>query len=362
MNYYVQEIACNYLKNISPEPKAVKVHPTFLYGVDKDDFLDGFLALNRLVKELYAAVVEDPADFGMLLKENTEYNAKNTDYTNSAASFMRVPNLLLLLGTLGELQSDHTLILTGKKLLASAKELKITGLPLLLSKLGAYGLITEGYSKTLKETDLLRVSCPDSPFLTVSLKAMAQAMLTLNKGDLKKAKNYFYMLHEGLLEKEEVKAPKLTVDHIYNALDSEKKEVAKALNEMVSSTCKYAIRMGGFSRNDWSCVYTDTKSKKVLMSLQVEQEKLTAKLNLQNIAKYMEKVMTFPQSILHTMKTSGWECGACREGCSGGFAFEMEGKAYNKCRCGSFLFPEISAKELSYYKEMLDLERSVEVL
>jgi hypothetical protein len=63
-----------------------------------------------------------PSGFGMLLKESVGCNAKNTDCTNSNASFIRVPNLLLVFGAGGALQPGMPLELDGEKLLAAAKE------------------------------------------------------------------------------------------------------------------------------------------------------------------------------------------------------------------------------------------------
>lgn len=360
MNYYVQEIAGNYLKNVMNEPQTMRVHPAFLHGIDRKQFQEGFLALLRLVRSLYTDIAKDPSSFGMLLKENVERDAKNTDYTNSNASFIRVPNLLLLLGARGALQPDKSLELDGEKLLAAAKELKISSLPFLLLKLCEYGFRTSGYAKTIKDSDRIHFSYPDNPNLVVALKAMADAQMFLNKGDFKKPKNYFYMLHSGLLEDEAVKTPKLTVESIYHVLGSEKREAAAALHEMVAESSKPAIRMGGFMRNDWSCVYTGNKSKKVIMSLQVCQDKLSAKLNLQHIGKYINKVMDYPEHIRETIRTNGWDCGCCREGCAGGFVFEMDSRTYNKCRCGAFLFADISGDEIPYCKELLKQELAYE--
>ncbi len=362
MNYYVQEIAGNYLKNVMNEPQTMRVHPCFLHGIDREQFQAGFLALLRLIRSLYADIAKDPSGFGMLLKESFESDAKNTDYTNSNASFIRVPNLLLSFGAKGTLQPDKSLELDGEKLLAAAKELKITSLPFLLIKLCEYGFRISGYAKTVKDGDRVHVSYPNNPYLVVALKAMADAQMLLNKGDLKKSKNYFYMLHSGLLEDEAVKAPKLTVESIYHSLDSKKREAAVALHEMVSKSSKPAIRMGGFMRNDWSCVYTGIKNKKVIMSLQVCQDKLSAKLNLQHIGKYINKVMDYPEHIRETIRSSGWDCVHCREGCAGGFSFEMDSRTYNKCRCGAFLFANISNDEIPYCKELLKQEIAYENL
>ena len=360
MNYYVQGIATNYLKNVIDDPQSMKINSSFLYGIEKGQFQEGFIALLRLVRCLYADIAKDPSGFGMLLKENVIYDAKNVEYTHSNASFIRVPHLLLILGIKGTLQADLSLILDGSSLLTTAKELKITGLQLLLIKLCEYGFKMDGFGKVVKDSDRVYISYPSNPYLLVALKAMAEATLLLNKGDFTKSKNYFYMLHNGLLENETVKAPKLTEESIYHALDSEGRKIAAELHKTLAMLSKPTVRMGGFMRNDWSCVYTGNKSKKVIMSLQICQDKLSAKLNLQHIGEYIGKIMHYPENIRETIGSSGWECLHCRESCAGGFAFEMENKRYIKCRCGAFVFENLSAHELPYCKELLNNELAYE--
>lgn len=356
--YYVQVIAENYLKNVMDAPAAFNPHARFLYGTEPEAFEEGFAALLSTVRSLYRAVAEKPADFGMALKENLEYDSKTPAYTGSNNSFLRIPHLLLLFGALGTLQPDLSLSLDGAALLADAKTLKVTGLPLLLDKLQEYGFAINGYEKNVKPGDTLAISFPDTRSLTVALKAMSEALLALNGGDLKKSKNYFYMMHSGLLANETVKAPKLTVDAIYHVLDPEKRPVAAALHDCVQQDTKMSVRMGGFMRNDWSCVFTGKKTKRVLMTLHVNQEVLSAKLNLQNIGEYIPLVKNQPDRIQTVVRESGWDCGRCNSGCSGPFSFEMDGKAYSKCHCGSFYFENISEADLHSCQELLTKELS----
>lgn len=356
--YYVQGIAENYLKNLMENPADLRTHAKFLYGTEPELFKEGFAALLSTVRALYRGALQNPADFGMALKENLEYDSKTPAYTGSNISFLRIPHLLLLFGALGTLQSDLSLSLDSGAFLADAKTLKITGLPLLLAKLQEYGFVIGGYEKTVKPGDVLSVSFPDTRPLTAALKAMAAAQLELSGGDLKKSKNYFYMMHPGLLENEKVKAPKLTVEEIYHALDPEKRPLAAALHDRVQPDTRISIRMGGFMRNDWSCIFTGKKSKRVLLTLHINQEVLSAKLNLQNIGEYIPLVKDQPENIQEAVKTSGWDCGRCHDRCAGPFAFEMDGTSYNKCHCGSFYFENISKDDVPSFQELLEKELS----
>lgn len=354
--YYVQVIAGNYLQNVMDAPVDMEVHERFRCGLEEKQFQEGFAALLTLIRKLYFDISTEPGRFGMLLKEVAEINAKNTDYTNSGTSFLRVPNLLFLLGLRSELQSDFTLLIDSGTAASDAKVLKVTGMPLLLSVFENYGFRVAGLNKTMKAGEMISVSYPDNPALTVALKAMAGALLELNKGDIRKSKNYFYMMHYGLLEGEKVKEPKLTVESIYRALDHERGEIASSLHERVADITKQKIRMGGFMRNDWSCVYTGIKNKKVLMSLQVDQEKLSVKLNLLHIGEYISLVEELPMSIQEAIRINGWDCRYCNPGCSGGILFKMGNTEYNKCRCGSFVFEDLSKADVSSCLVLLNKE------
>lgn len=357
VNYYVQQIAGNYLKNVvNNEETMLKVNPSYFQGLEPEAFTDGFRALSALTRSLYAQIADDPTAFGMLLKENAEDNPKNADYTNSNASFIRVPNTLLLLGYVGELTGDRALTCGGEKLSAAAKALKITGLPFLLMKLSDFGFTWEGLGKTVKPSDRVTASYPDCPALTVALKAMAEAQMAVNGGKLNSSKNFFYMMHAGLLSEEKPKAPKLTAGDVFRTLDASPREAAQKLDAFASREAKTTVRMGGFMRNDWSCVYTGSKSKKVLMTLQTEQDRLFVKLNLQHIGRYINQVNTYPAFITEPVRNGGWECGRCHSSCAGGFAFELDGQAYNKCRCGSFVFESVTPDTIPFFLELLTME------
>jgi len=355
--YYVQTIARNYLKNILAVPTSLNIHERFLYGLDNEQFKEGFTTLVTLIEQLYSDVVSNPVDFGMSLKEANEENAKNADYTNSNASFLRIPNLLAVIGAFSTLESDKSLNIDGGILTSEAKKLKLSAVPFLLNKLKDYGFEISDFGKSLKTGEMIAISYPDNRFLLVTLKAISEAHVALNKGDIRNPKHsFFYMMHSGLLENEIVKEPKLTIENFLHTLTPEQREQAELLHEAAINISRYKIRMGGFMRNDWACTYTDIKSKKVLMTLHVNQSSFSAKLNLQYIGKYISLVNEMPDRIKDTITDTGWDCGSCNPRCAGGFAFELNGKAYNKCHCGSFMFHDINDESIEYCKQLLSKE------
>jgi len=356
--YYVQIIASNYLKNVTSGQTDINIHNKFLHGLSQEEFADGFSTLLSLIYQLYRDISDSPANFNMMLKKAEDVNAKTTDYTNSNASFLRVPNLLYILGVSSTLEPDGALTVDCSMLTASAKTLKITGLPLLLAKLREYGFDISDFGKTPKAGETLSIAYIDNRHLTIALKSMADALSELTNNDLRNPKNdYFYMMHPALLENETVKEPKLGIDSIYNTLDCAQRDLAATFHKIAADSTTHKIRKGPLMRNDWTCTYTGKKNKKVLMSLQINQHNLSVKLNLPNINRYIYLAADMPNSIQNVIKHGGWECGGCNPRCSGGFAFEMDGEAYNKCHCGSFVFSDFSAENLKYYADLLEKEK-----
>ncbi|MCL2422021.1 MAG: hypothetical protein FWD03_09200, partial [Defluviitaleaceae bacterium] len=293
---------------------------------------------------------------------NTERYESNPHFKNSEASFLRMPHVLLILGAKAVLQPDLSMTIDGEDMLVAAKTLKLpaTALSSLLAKLKDYGFEINGLGKSVKSDDVITLSYIDCRALTAVLKAMAEALLEMNKGDIKKPKHLFYLMHPGILENKVVKEPKWTVETVLRVMEPTDWEHAAALHAHVADTTKQVIKGNGngICCNIWTCTYTGIKNKKVLMSLHVDQEYFSVKLNLYHISKYMDLVAELPEKMREAIRSCGWGCGDCNSRCAGGFVFEMDGTAYNKCRCGSFVFGSLTAEDIESCQKLLTAELS----
>jgi len=189
---------------------------------------------------------------------------------------------------------------------------------------------------------------------------MSDALLEMNKGDFKKPKYLFWIMHPGILENEIVKEPKLTVDAVFHAIDPINREYASALHMFALNTTRHIVRSGsnggGLCNNLWTCTYTGVKNKKVLFGLHVNQGNFYVKLNLYNIGRYMHLMAELPEKMQVAICVDGWGCGGCNSRCGGGFVFEMDGERYDKCRCGSFIFKDLTAEDIAGCKKLLEAE------
>jgi len=336
----------------------MNVHPRFMHTLDAGEFHDGFLALMRLMRSLYTDVMNNPADFGMPLVDAVEENPTNTVHLKSHEGFKRVPHILLILGAAGRLNADMTLSVSGKDLIAAAKNVKLVKMPEVLGKLTEYGFEIDGFTKTIKDGDELTIGYPDCRALITALKSMSDAQSVIGKGDLRRNNAYFYMMMPDILVSETVKEPKLRVGSMHNALNGNNRKIAEMFDECVGGKAKAAVKTMGFMRNDWNSTYTGVKSKRVLMTLKAEQDDLNIKLNLEHIGEYMDAVNALPDNLRDRIINNSWNCNQanCNPKCAGGFAFVIDGTTHKKCRCGAFGFRNVSAGDAAHLKTLLEIE------
>lgn len=355
MRYYVQDIAVNYEKNLSAEPSGYAIHSSNLYGIDEAEMKSGYRALRSLFGRMYHGIEADPSSFSMLLRESLVPDAKDSAYTLSNQSLVRVPNLLFAFGVWGELDADGALVIGGNVLNEAIKTLKITKAAAFIDQLSQYGLEITGVTKTLGPGDRAALCYPDNRFLPAALKATASAMLAINKGEPKRGKDLFYSLNAGLLETAPGKAPNLSLEAMCRTISPERAEIARRFDRIISPHAKRKVTMSGIMRNDWGCVYTLTSNKRIVLTLNVNQQALHVKMNLAHLEGYTALLDECSEALRNSM-LSTWECGHCNPGCAGGFKFIYQDKAYNKCRGGAFQVPDVRVDQVDDCIRFLEKE------
>ena len=354
MKYYVQIIAENYLKNFAVLPDTITIHPCYLQGLTADSFEKGFRALHAYVEKIYADIAADPSAYGVPLIEAVENPQKN-DYSKSSRGFNRVPNLLYALGAVGKLKNDLTLEISGDELDEAVKNLKITKAAAVLDAFVRHGLSADGYDKKIRKGDKYVVSYPACHKFAAALKSMAEARQKCRSSDLE----YFSLMQPELLEKENIKKVKYDFNAIRRAL-GDKRRMAETLHMCVLTDANSKINssISGVGSNSWSCTYTSSVNKRMLMTISTSQNDLNVKLNLENIGNYMENVMLMPHNFREKIRTNGWSCNTenCNPKCIGGYRFKMDNIEYNKCRGGAFMFHDVTEDELPYLSTLLGCE------
>ena len=353
MKYFVQEIARNYLRNLPDGTEEFNVHQKHLHGLSEEEFKDGYSALILFMRGLYADIIKDPASFDMPLIDAATGDY-GVDYSKSHSGFVRIPRLLLAIGLVGTLNMDMTLSINGGEFLKVTKKLLVTAVGTLLQHLADYGFEITGRPNKMNE---ITIGYPDCRVLPAVLSSFAKAHTAATTGMWYKDIEHFYMMTPQLVESETPKI-KFGIEYLYRCLNDENREIAKTLHDfVVGKNHKTKTLFSGFMRNIWTCSYTGIKTKRTVMSLKTQQDRLRVKLNLENIHEYMDVIMQMPKYIRENIRSNGDPCNRshqCFAKCAGGFAFEMDGVAYKTCRVSAFWFNNLAAQDVPYIKKLLE--------
>ena len=318
----------------------LNVHKTYLNGLDADEFRSGMDALARTLKTMYTGMINEPQLYAMKDPDDVKGLVKNT-------------NFLLLLAQKAIL-NDGSLEVDGQILGTALKDARVTKPEIYFQILEPLGFTVAGLGKKIEASESIIVSFPDNGFLLTALKAVADAAGAFSPINPNTGNYYFELLDHRALENYPAAEPKLTMEYILTKLSGESREVAGMFYEFIKPLAKCDIK--GSIGHYWTPTFTLKSTKKVIMSLKLTLDSHDVKLNLANIGKYTELLEDLPAKMMGEIKDGGWSCGNCGPKCAGGFAFELDGKSYNKCRGGSFLFDRVASDTVTLYKEMLEME------
>ena len=300
------------------------VHENYLHGLEKEDFCSGLNALARTFHALYTGMINEPQTYAM----------KNAD---DVKGFVKNMNFLFLLAQKGVLNNGFFKI-DGNVFASALKEAKVTKPEMYFQILETVGFITAGLGKKIETSENITAEFPDNKYIFTALKVMADTIGMFSGINPNRGNNYFNLLDYRVLEKYPAVAPKDTLEYILSKLKNENRDVAEMLYELIKPFAKCDIKgdIGWY----WTPTFTLKSTKKVIMSLKLTLDSHDVKLNLANIGKYTELLDGFPAKMIKEVTDGGWGCGNCNSKCESAFAFDFNGVAYRKCRCGSFVFTE----------------------
>jgi len=312
------------LTGLTTNFEGINVHENYLSGLEKEEFYSGLDALAQVFYTLYTGMISEPQIYAMKNDGDVKGLIKNM-------------NFLLLLAQKGILNND-SLEIDGNIFASALKEAKVTKTEIYFHILESLGFITIGLDKKIEASEKITVEFPDNKYMLTALKAMADAVGMFSGINPNRGSNYFNLLDYRVLERHPAAVPKDTMEYILSKLKSENRDVAQIFYEFVKPFVKCDIKgdIGWY----WTPTFTLKSTKKVIMSLKLTPESHDVKLNLSNIGKYTELLEGFPAKMIDEITDGGWDCGNCNSKCESAFVFDLDGKSYRKCRCGSFVFME----------------------
>ena len=298
------------------------INANYLNGLDESEFRSGLDALSQTFEAIYTGMAGNPKAWAMKDADDVKGFAKNM-------------NFLLMSAHVGAIKSGM-LEIDGAAFASALKAAKVTKPEIYFDIFESAGFAAFGLNKKIESSEVITVDFPDNPYLLTAMKALADAVCTFSDANPNRGNGYFEMVDSRVFEKFPAVEPKDTMEYVLTKLHPDSREVAAMLYDYIKPLAKCQIK-GGVGWY-WTPTFTLKSTKKVIMSLKLDLVSHDVKLNLANIGKYTDVLADFPAKLIAEIKENGWGCGNCNSKCEGGFAFELDGVAYKKCRCGSFSF------------------------
>jgi len=328
------------LAGLTEDFEGACIHKNHLSGLSHEAFVSGLSALAQTFKALYTGMANEPQAYGMKDGRDIKGLAKNTYF-------------LLLLAQKGILEGA-ALEVGGESFARALKSAGVTKPELYFRIFETLGFVITGLGKKIETSGQIIVEFPDNNDLLPVLKAMADAVGMFSKANPNRGNAYFELLDCRVLENDPATEPKVTMAFILSKLSDQSRAVAEKFDTFLEAFAKREIK-GGIDWY-WTLTYTLRSTKKVIMSLKLDLQGHDVKLNLGNIGKYTALLEGFPEKLLSEITDGGWACGDCNEKCRRAFVFELDGKVYKKCCCGSFFFIEPDKADTEWLLELLKKE------
>ena len=137
--------------------------------------------------------------------------------------------------------------------------------------------------------------------------------------------------------------------------DDSYREIASSFVELGKAVeCNSAIRYAK-AHKKWKCVWSKRKPKRVLYTIECDEENWSIKANLFHIDQYKEIVESCSDQVLYRIRT-GYDCKQCSSRCKGGTEFELHGISYTKCIGCCFYFKGMASIEWADVMKLLEYE------
>jgi len=133
-------------------------------------------------------------------------------------------------------------------------------------------------------------------------------------------------------------------------------EYKTVVSEFIALANKHGLKNDVTPRpkKAWKCVYTLTKTKRVIFTVFASPEELRIKANLFSIDKYLSGY-TLTDAIKGQLINNCWNCGECPGRCRRGVRFTLDGQPY-KCIGGAFTFINLDAADFRKIIELTERE------
>lgn len=358
--FHSQKSARCHRENMMPVPDDFTIHPSYLCGCKKEDFIAGFKQLYSTVARIYDDIFQNPADYGLPLFEIEKYRSASREANTSAHSIRFIGHLLYNLGQAGELV-DGNLVVNLEKYQALCKEKKVSKAPMIMGKFREFGFEFAGFNGKGFDKGLnsFTVAYPANPHVMAALKGYS---MTISPDSVKKRSSLytqFYHLSYKFLTN--------PTDQFtgYDASDFSAR-VGPANSaffddfhaRMLNLGYTYQADVEGVYSNWWKLEYYAGKER--TRHFFSYEDGFYLRLKLNNIAAYIDFIESCPDSVRFPFENSSICNHYCRDECAFRLTYSIQGKTRETCLCGIFIFKDLRVEDLDIYFQLLELKSSTQ--
>lgn len=347
---YVEQLARQSLRMLSPLPRAGELPASVLGDVDEEEFLRAFEDYQDVLRRIYTLVLQAPASFGMCaLPALTGYKGPVTpDEGKSRKEFYRLPLTLLAIAQKGRWTADGLLSVSPEDF----RGYKIPRPAAIFQNLADCGFVFEGLKDGFSPAPdaPITVAFPDNPAVLSVLKAFACVKTPENM----LMADYRFMLYENWKD-----IPFSIEDILRVAGEEGDKAVLRAVYDFfIAKGYHCRVEYAGFFGK---VRFSRSKAGKESMIVPIDRD-LTVEFHprFAHINSYTELIKTAPQN-LQGQLVSGRECVHCG-GCKAGpVNFTYEGCDYHKCGviCCTFPLSHLTAADIPSLLSLLEAETAL---
>jgi len=352
--YCCQNTTQNYLDHIITIPEDFNVNPNCLFGLSKEDFIDGLKSLTEIIKSIYSDIVNIPAEYGLPLVEDIEYKPFNPKAAESKNSAHRLITLLYTLVQCGEF-SENKIVVDKKLFSDTIKKLKTiykaSNVNMILKKLCDFRFIIDGFNgKTFdKNSDVFTLSYADGgDVISVLYGFMKNTPL---KKQALFSLNYFLAIPQNEL-------PNNNHQMIFaQYLSGNERVFYTRLNEHIIAAGLVVGNADDYSNVSFGIEYlTNAKANVRLVACYSDYGKLQVRLRARRIEYYTEWLETLPEQIKRIFRVKS-NCRSCQKDCGYKNAWTFEGVEYTLCGYQQYFdIADYNLGDIDYYKQIIQYE------
>jgi len=319
-----------------PIPEYFKVDPQYLFGINENEFIDGFRCLWNTVRDMYKDIVESPEVWGLPCVE--DFNPSSGKYkfdqkrAESGNSSRRLMEFLKMICQIGDLQGNKLIIpfAVYEEHLKKIKP-KVTNAAscMLITRLVNFGFGFMGFDgKSFdKNSDSFEVSYEDNKNLIPALYGYSMNIPV-------RWEKLSVCHYDSVAVIDTIPQPVCAFVFSQYFTGNQKKFFIK-FNERLLEEGFVCIDSGGYPfvvEYYTSRQIPLNKDKPFIVRCLSDNNQLTIIMKMTDIANYSEYVNTLPSRIKSCYKVS--HCRYCVKNCEAHYKWTIDGETFKDCQWG----------------------------